>query len=182
MGEMDDLLKEIKAEFSADKKSQSKKEQETRNEDKRNFLTPLVNSSPNKVSPSSSSPSSMALASSSSPLDSLIADVKQEFESGKTPPSLKSHNYFNESQTSSPSSNSDLIKELQLEYQEQERIKQQQQQQEKQRRQEALKRKAQQWLKNLDPHTDEGLWFEEFSYSYDSKLAAAIDYLAAMES
>ena len=48
------------------------------------------------------------------------------------------------------------------------------------RRQEALKQKAQEWLKKLNPQSEEGKWFEEFSYSYESKLTAAIDYLEAM--
>lgn len=48
------------------------------------------------------------------------------------------------------------------------------------RRKEALKEKARQWLKNLNPRSEEGQWFEEFSYSYEYKLQAAIDYLEAM--
>ena len=48
------------------------------------------------------------------------------------------------------------------------------------RRQEALREKAQQWLKSLDRRSEEGKWFEEFSYSYEDKLQAAIDYLEAM--
>ncbi|MEM7757527.1 MAG: hypothetical protein AAF298_05285 [Cyanobacteria bacterium P01_A01_bin.40] len=49
-----------------------------------------------------------------------------------------------------------------------------------QRRKEALKEKAKQWLKNLNLRSEEGKWFEEFSYSYDDKLQAAIDYLEAL--
>ncbi len=48
------------------------------------------------------------------------------------------------------------------------------------RRKEALRKKAQQWLKNLDLRSPEGRWFEEFSYSYEDKLQAAIDYLEAL--
>ena len=48
------------------------------------------------------------------------------------------------------------------------------------RRKKALREKAQQWLKNLNPRSEEGKWFEEFSYSYEDKLQAAIDYLEAM--
>ncbi len=48
------------------------------------------------------------------------------------------------------------------------------------KRKEALRGKAQQWLKNLNPRSEEGQWFEEFSYSYEDKLQAAIDYLEAM--
>ncbi|GAB4547783.1 MAG: hypothetical protein Tsb0014_42520 [Pleurocapsa sp.] len=49
-----------------------------------------------------------------------------------------------------------------------------------QRRKEALKQQAAEWLKKLNPNSEEGRWFEEFSYSYESKLDAAIDYLEAM--
>lgn len=48
------------------------------------------------------------------------------------------------------------------------------------RRKEAMKEKAQQWLKNLNMGSEEGKWFEEFSYSYEDKLQAAVDYLEAM--
>ena len=57
---------------------------------------------------------------------------------------------------------------------------QQREEQKEQRRKAALQEKAAQWLKTLNPRSEEGKWFEEFSYSYDSKLAAAIDYLEAM--
>lgn len=58
-------------------------------------------------------------------------------------------------------------------------IKQREELREK-RRKEALREKAKEWLKNLNPRSEEGKWFEEFSYSYEDKLKAAIDYLDAM--
>lgn len=48
------------------------------------------------------------------------------------------------------------------------------------KRKEALREKAKEWLKNLNPRSEEGKWFEEFSHSYEDKLKAAIDYLDAM--
>ena len=48
------------------------------------------------------------------------------------------------------------------------------------RRREALKEDAKKWLEKLNPRSEEGRWFEEFSYSYENKLQAAIDYLEAM--
>ncbi|NJL83620.1 MAG: hypothetical protein HC890_12920 [Chloroflexaceae bacterium] len=60
--------------------------------------------------------------------------------------------------------------------QEQQRQETRQQQQ----RRASLSRQAQAWLQGLDPHSEEGLWFEEFSYAYESKLEAAIDYLEAL--
>ena len=49
-----------------------------------------------------------------------------------------------------------------------------------QRKREALTKKARQWLDKLDVKSEEGRWFEEFSYSYDSPLEAAITYLEAL--
>lgn len=46
---------------------------------------------------------------------------------------------------------------------------------------EALTKRAQLWLKNLNPNSDEGFWFSQFAMSYESKLQAAIDYLKALE-
>jgi hypothetical protein len=48
------------------------------------------------------------------------------------------------------------------------------------RRQEALREEAKTWLLKLNPRSEEGKWFQEFSYSYENKLQAAIDYLEAM--
>ncbi|MBR8832322.1 MAG: hypothetical protein N5P05_002032 [Chroococcopsis gigantea SAG 12.99] len=49
------------------------------------------------------------------------------------------------------------------------------------RRREALKEKARRWLQKLNPESEEGMWFEEFSYSYESKLEAAMTYLEALK-
>ena len=49
------------------------------------------------------------------------------------------------------------------------------------RRKEALREEAKTWLLKLNPRSEEGRWFQEFSYSYENKLQAAIDYLEAMQ-
>lgn len=41
---------------------------------------------------------------------------------------------------------------------------------------------AQQWLRQIQPTTEEGLWFEEFAHHYPSRLEAALDYLSALSS
>lgn len=48
------------------------------------------------------------------------------------------------------------------------------------RRKEALREEAKTWLLKLNPRSEEGQWFQEFSYSYEDKLQAAIEYLEAM--
>lgn len=51
----------------------------------------------------------------------------------------------------------------------------------KQEREKYWPRRAAAWLEELDPLSNEGLWFSEFSDNYDSPLEAAIDYLMALE-
>ena len=51
----------------------------------------------------------------------------------------------------------------------------------KQQEQKRVREKAENWLKNLEPMSNEGLWFYEFAESYESPLAAAMDYLMALE-
>lgn len=85
-----------------------------------------------------------------------------------------------------------LLTDVKSEFEEQEKaaeLKRQQQLQEEQRRQEKIKeqqkqaliQEAEEWLKKLKSRSEEGLWFEEFAYSYPSKLEAAIDYLQALK-
>ncbi|MFE1744468.1 salt stress protein, Slr1339 family [Coleofasciculus sp. H7-2] len=84
-----------------------------------------------------------------------------------------------------------ILAQVRSEFEEQERaeqLKKQQQLREEQLKQEQLrqqqrevfKNQAQEWLKNLKPLSEEGLWFEEFADAYPSKLEAAIDYLQAL--
>jgi hypothetical protein len=87
--------------------------------------------------------------------DSLIAEVKAEFEAQQQ------------------------AEELQR--QEQLKAEQVRQEQKKQQQRQLLTKQAEEWLKNLDLRSAEGLWFEEFAYTYASKLEAAIDYLQALQ-
>ncbi len=97
--------------------------------------------------------------------DSLLAQVKAEFEEQQRAEELKKQQQLREEQ---------LRKEQQL------REEQIRAEQRRQRKREALTQEATEWLKNLNPRSEEGLWFEEFSYSYSSKLEAAIDYMEAL--
>jgi phage-related minor tail protein len=97
--------------------------------------------------------------------DGLLAQIKAEFEEQQQAEELKKQQQLREEQ---------LRKEQQLR-EEQLRV-----QQREQRKREALTQEANEWLKKLNPRSEEGLWFEEFSYSYPSKLEAAIDYLQAL--
>jgi type IV secretory pathway VirB10-like protein len=112
-----------------------------------------------------------------SPLDSLLAEVKADVASvDSCPPPL----------TNQPVSlpENPVLQEMKIQYredQEKERLeKQRQEEQRQQRKKQALRQQAQEWLKKLNPRSEEGRWFEEFSYSYESKLEAAIHYLEAL--
>ena len=51
----------------------------------------------------------------------------------------------------------------------------------KQEQRKQIRQKAEQWLQNLDPISNEGMWFDEFAETYNSRLDAAMDYLMALE-
>lgn len=104
------------------------------------------------LAPPTSGRQSFSLSSSE---DNLLSQVKAEFAEKDQSEELKRQQH---------------IKEEKIR---QEKIKQQQRQ--------ALIKEAEAWLKKLNPRSAEGLWFEEFSYSYSSKLEAAIDYLQALK-
>jgi hypothetical protein len=118
-------------------------------------------------------------------IDDILASLKAEYQ--KKSPTQESDRLPVPEPKRSPSpvpANEPILEELRQEHQEREQQEKIRQQQEKaraeQRRQSALERKAQEWLKTLDPKSDEGRWFEEFAYSHESPLEAAMIYLDAM--
>ncbi|NEO46570.1 MAG: hypothetical protein F6K55_21560 [Moorea sp. SIO4A3] len=143
-------------------------------------------------------------------MDDLLAQLKTEYEQKDAGVEPKQQPLFQEQLvdlplTDPPTSESPAkipdwvstaqdreLAEMRTEFEKQDQedaLKQQQEleaeqkrlQQQKQREREALTQQATEWLKNLTPNSAEGLWFEEFSDSYPSKLEAAIDYLQALK-
>lgn len=143
-------------------------------------------------------------------IDDLLAELRAEYEQKDQPKAVKKEQPLPKEQpkpqppqAASPqphirpkntmrSPEDMLLSELRAEFDVQDRaeeIKRQEQLKEEQRRQQqiqaqkrqALRRQAELWLKQLNPRSAEGLWFEEFAYSYPSKLEAAIDYLQALQ-
>ena len=120
-------------------------------------------------------------------IDRLLSQLKAENEKQPTKPSSQP------SAAKPPTANSEsaidrLLEQVKFDYvekdREQEQIRQAQlkaeqlkQQQLQQEKRKELKKTAQAWLEKLDPFSPEGLWFERFAEKYESKLAAAIDYL-----
>jgi hypothetical protein len=54
------------------------------------------------------------------------------------------------------------------------------QEQQKQLQHKQLVQQAEKWLANLDPLSDEGMWFNELAELYSSRLEAAINYLSTL--
>jgi hypothetical protein len=173
MNELEKLLAQLKAEYTQKEQPQQP--------------LPVAPPSPEKLTRSP--------LQSPSPIDNLLAEVKAEIENPRSslPQSLQSTDSKSQvfKHQDKPLPDNQLLEDVKAEYREQERLEQQRKQQElieqqrleeqrRQRRRQALKQQAQEWLKNLNPRSEEGIWFEEFSYSYDSKLEAAIDYLEAL--
>jgi hypothetical protein len=108
------------------------------------------------------------------PEKSLLADLKAHYQERDQAEALK--------------------RQQELRQQEQQRQQQkrdkERQEREKQHRLEVLRKqrraelaeKAKNWLKHLNPRSEEGRWFYEFACGYESRLEAAIDYLEALQS
>lgn len=110
--------------------------------------------------------------------DSLLSQVKPDLDKGDF---LQLNGLISTSKKTISESENKVLNEIKREIQKQEQEEQLRQEKLSQQNLREIKKQAKLWLKNLDSHSEEGLWFEEFAYSYSSKLAAAIDYLAALK-
>jgi len=156
MESIDDLLAQVKAEYQ--QQEQGKQPQKPLLFQEEDFQV----SPPNSVIYSQQKDAENWISPAE---ESLLAQLKAEFEEKDQAEEVKRQQQILEVARR---------KEQQLR-EEQFRV-----QQREKRRREALTQKATEWIKKLNPHSEEGLWFEEFSYSYPSKLEAAIDYLQAL--
>lgn len=107
-----------------------------------------------------------------SDIERLLAEVQSDFNNLPTASkSLKND---------SPAIDS-MLSQVKADCEEQDRVQSQNEQQqlqaEKLKQIETLKLRAKTWLKQLDPLSTEGLWFERFAEGYPTKLEAAINYL-----
>lgn len=172
MESIDKLLAQIKAEYQeSDKPEQPKKQQ------------PLPTKAKTGEAFKDGVPSSPPqLFKTEASLDSLLSEV----EAGKS-----THQQVS-TKLNHPSKNTDfldnILSDIKADYEAQERAEQQlkesqlkaeeqRQQQLKQQEAEKIRQSAIAWLKQLDPLSTEGLWFDSFAKKYDSKLEAAIAYL-----
>ncbi len=115
-------------------------------------------------------------------LDSLLSEVEA------AEPINKQSSQFNQPPAKNAASINSLLSDVKADYEAQDRAEEQlrleefkaekqRQQQLKQQNLEKLQQNAIAWLKQLDPLSSEGLWFEKFAENYSSKLEAAIAYL-----
>jgi len=128
-------------------------------------------------------PSSEAKPVARSSIDDLLKKIDAP---SQIPSSPSSDRLFDAAPQITPSPSSDrLFGDLKQEREESLRQAAQQKQERlehlKQQRRQALTVKAQEWLKNLDPNSSEGRWFEEFACNYETRIVAAIDYLEALQ-
>ena len=182
---MDDLLEQVRAQFQEQKsnKSKSQSSSASSNQASRMEMDELLEQvkaefeQPQK--PESSS-SNSTHSNSNSSLEDFLTQVRGEFKDKQQRLEFQKN-----------SSDEDLFADVKSNFE----VKQsatanksyeqtiddvRHEEQQRQRQEKALRTQAQKWLKNLNPHSDEGIWFEEFAYSYPSRLEAAIDYLQAL--
>lgn len=152
MESMDDLLAQVKAEYL---KPKPQKPQEKS----------LIEQELNSIEPTTVQIKSFNQPGKPLAEDILLVEIRAEFAEQQRAEEIKKQQEILEEQ-----------RQKEKHFQE-EQIKLQKR--EKQRK-EALTKEATEWLKKLDFSSEEGLWFEEFAYSYPSKLEAAIDYLQAL--
>lgn len=175
MESIDDLLAQVKAELEPDQKQPPKPPY---------FVTEADLKVPSVPNPASSAYSSSSSFTSHKPTDDLLAQLKAEFtEQEQQAAALRQQQLQEEQQRLERQRHEAQLQEQQERDRQAQQLREAQlrEQQKQERKRQALKKEAEVWLKKLHPNTEEGRWFEEFSYNYPSKLEAAIDYLAALK-
>lgn len=139
------------------------------------FSTVRESSSHSSSVPSSSvsMPSHSGPANKTTATDGLLNQVKQQYAAEEAKRERQRQEALEADRR--------LQQQLEEQARQQQRLEaRRQQEREEQRKTERLK-KAETWLKDLDPNSDEGFWFESFAINYSSKLEAALEYLDAMD-
>ncbi|WP_009633938.1 salt stress protein, Slr1339 family [Synechocystis sp. PCC 7509] len=136
------------------------------------LLSQIKADTPKPSKPISQKPIIVPLPSNSEDIDNLLAEVQADFQNQSTTPAALKNN---------PPIIESILAQVKTHYDEQDKTRSQNEQQQLQAEQlkqiEKLKIRAKSWLKQLDPLSTEGLWFEQFAEGYPTKLAAAINYL-----
>jgi multidrug efflux pump subunit AcrA (membrane-fusion protein) len=176
MESIDDLLAQVKAELEPDQKNPPPKPTY--------FVTEADLRSPSITSADPPPYSSSSSFPSDKPTDNLLKQLQAEFaEQEQQETALQQQQIREEQKRQERELREAQFRERQERERQEQQLREQQlrEQQKQDRKRQALKQEAEVWLKKLHPNTEEGRWFEEFSYNYPSKLEAAIDYLAALK-
>lgn len=181
---LDDLLSNIETEHKNKQKSSSQlpsmKQKDSDSLD--NYLNEIQSNLNNKQQLSSQG-NKQQKKSQFSHTDDLLNDIQAKFKQQPSQSQAKFQTKADKDDLDNIAQSFQAKRKQASEIKQQEKLQLiQQEELNKQRRRKQLTLKAKEWLKNLDPTSDEGFWFEEFAYSYESKLEAAIDYLEALES
>lgn len=138
------------------------------------------------------------MTAQSDPLDNALADLEQQFRAGKNQP-VQDAPVRDRAPAQPPAANlldaelaaiaaqfptqtpPDPHLDRAIEDQSLHMRQQQHRAWSAEQKQKALEQRAQTWLDELDPYSDEGLWFTEFAEYYPSPLDAAIEYLRSLE-
>ncbi|NEO84114.1 MAG: hypothetical protein F6J87_07650 [Spirulina sp. SIO3F2] len=142
----------------------------------------------------------MSTAAQPDPLDNALADLEQQFEAAKnqsvqdTPvrdastqpsPNLTENSLDAELAAITAQFPTQIPPNPNLDRALDDQALQMRQQQHRawgaEQKQKVIEQRAQVWLDELDPYSDEGLWFTEFAEDYPSALDAAIEYLRSLE-
>jgi hypothetical protein len=128
----------------------------------------------------------------STPASGLIDKLLQDIDPTATPSkSMADESLLAQGATPKEPLQDSLLEEVRSQDEQQDQAEAErleQETREKQRRLKQLKaqrraelaEKALDWLKQLNPKSSEGRWFEEFACGYSSRVEAAIDYLEAL--
>ena len=189
--QIEDLLNEVKSELKSNKDSSLKNENEpvTQNNTQIENLLNEVKSELNNNKRITSIEDNR-VTQNDSQIENLLNEVKSELKSDR-----KSASVANNRATQNNSQVNEYLDSIKARHKDrQDRQKKQQDstynrnkqeiivtEQQKQLKHKQLVRQAEKWLANLDPSSDEGMWFYQLAESYPSKLDAAISYLSALD-
>ena len=150
---LDELLSDLKSKYKASKPSNNPEIAHNKANDTDNLLNEVK--SEIKTNKSSVPANTKKITPNNSQADEYLDSIKAQYKNKQT------HKKSQEELTFNRNKEEIIIQE-----------------QQKQLKRKQLIRQAEKWLANLDPSSDEGLWFNQLAESYPSKLEAAIHYLS----
>lgn len=168
----DDLLQEIASNYQGKKTSQAEKSDE--------LFSDIENKFQHKQTNNSLSDTDSAILDTS--IRHIVKHTQNKIQDTQQKLSLEDSSILDNSIRQIIKHTENKIKQSQAEKTNDNLVDIRQEELSKQKQIKRLSRDAEIWLKNLDPNSEEGFWFEQFAMSYESKQDAAIEYLKALNS